>query len=61
MSEIDNLLNELRNMKKQSPVGVVNCKDTWKKIQKGEFASLGFNSEAEMKSWILDNPYSNLG
>jgi len=60
-SEIDNLLNELRGMKEADKAsGLVNNKDTWNKIADGNFKALGFNTEEELKQWIIENPYSNI-
>lgn len=60
MSEIDNLLNELRKMKAEERQRVLNTLDTWQKIGAGDFEGLGFKTKEEMQSWIADNPYSNL-
>lgn len=60
MSEIDNLLNELINMKSKANTLVSNNKDTWKLIQQGDLEGLGFNSKEEMQAWIENNPYSNI-
>jgi len=61
MSEIDNLLNELRNSKEeQNGAGLLNNRDTWNKIGSGDFKALVFNTEEELQQWIVDNPYSNI-
>lgn len=60
MSEIDNLLNELRNMKAEAKAHLLNNKETWSKIGKQDLSSLGFNSVDELQAWILENPYSNI-
>lgn len=61
MSEIEKLLNELRGMK--SNIGnknPSNDRDTWTKIANKDLASLGFDTEEELKEWIANNPYANL-
>jgi uncharacterized membrane-anchored protein len=60
MSEIDKLLNELRNMKAEERAAVLNNKDTWSKIARKEWEDLGFTSEEEVKEWIANNPYGNM-
>ena len=61
MSEIENLLNELRNMKANSNNDPSNTKDFWKKIKNNMgFQDLGFTTEEEFKSWMLANPYANI-
>lgn len=60
-SEIDNLLNELRNSKEsENGSGLLNNRDTWNKIGAGDFKALGFDNEEQLQQWILENPYSNL-
>lgn len=60
-SEIDKLLNELKNMKEEDKVAhILNNKDTWNKIGQNDLAALGFETEEELKQWILNNPYSNI-
>jgi len=60
MSEIDNLLNELRNMKSDPKNNLLNNKETWSKVGQGDFQGLGFSSREELNQWILANPYSNI-
>jgi len=60
MSEIDNLLNELRKMKAEDRNKVLNTLDTWKKIGEKDFSGLGFNSVEEIQQWISENPYVNM-
>lgn len=60
MSEIDNLLTELRNMKSAAKATLENNKATWKLISKGDLSGLGFTTEAELSAWIEANPYHNL-
>lgn len=60
MSEIENLLNELRGMNSQAKNTLLNNKDTWKKIAAKDLEALGFESEEELKEFILANPYSNI-
>lgn len=59
MSELEKLLIELKNMKltkKQIP----NNAETWSYIARKDWKGAGFNSEEEMKQFILDNPYANM-
>lgn len=59
MSELDNLLNELRNMKRDTPT--FNMKTVWEGIaQRKDFSEMGFTSIEEFESWIEQNPYCNL-
>lgn len=60
MSEIDKLLNELRNLQSEARARILNNKDTWSKIRQKDLQALGFTSEEELKQWILNNPYSNM-
>ena len=60
MSEIDNLLNELRNMKAEARAHLLNNTDTWSKIGNKDLSGLGFNSVDELQAWLLENPYSNI-
>lgn len=60
MSELDKLLNDLRSMKSEASSTVPNTRETWSCIGQGDWAKAGFKSEAEMKQFILDNPYSNI-
>lgn len=57
--EINNLLNELRNMQSKSK-NIPNNSDTWSKIGSGDWEGAGFENEDEMKQWISDNPYANI-
>jgi len=59
MSELDILLNELRNMQEPNKQ-VPNTPETWQAISQGDWVKAGFSSEDEMKSWISDNPYQNM-
>lgn len=59
MSEMENLLNELRNMKKNTPN--FDLKTVWEGIaQRKDFSEMGFTSLEEFEQWISDNPYANL-
>ena len=61
MSEIDKLLNELRNMKSyQHSKHIENNAEIWSKIARKDLEGLGFDNEEELKSWILENPYCNI-
>ena len=61
MSEIEKLMHELRNMKdSERAAHLANNRDTWHKISQGDLASLGLETEEELKQWILENPYSNI-
>ncbi len=60
-NEIDKLLNELKNMKSETKNSPQNSKELWNKIGSGEsWEDMGFESEDEMKQFILSNPYSNI-
>lgn len=59
MSEVDNLLRELQNMKAEARTTVLNNRDTWSKIRNKDLSSLGFTSEDELKAWLLENPYES--
>lgn len=62
MSELDKLINELRNMKDDDRASfIANNKDTWSKIGSKEWADLGITSESELQAFIQANPYSNIG
>jgi hypothetical protein len=56
-SEIEILLNELRNMKEE-PKKVFSPKEVWDGIaEKKNYKQLGFASEEELKQFLNDNPY----
>jgi hypothetical protein len=59
MSEIEKLLLELQNMKKEGK-NIPNNSTTWAKLGAKDWQGAGFDSEEEAKQWILDNPYANL-
>lgn len=59
MSELDNLLETLRNMKRTTPT--FDMKTVWEGIaQRKDFSEMGFTSLEEFEQWISDNPYANL-
>lgn len=58
MSELEKLLNELKNIKNEQK-SVPNNSDTWSKIAHKDWDSLGMTEE-EVKQWIADNPYASL-
>ena len=59
MSELDNLLETLRNMKRTTPN--FDMKTVWEGIaQRKDFSEMGFTSLEEFEQWISDNPYANL-
>ena len=60
MSELDNLLNALRNMKEEEKSKIKNSKDIWSLIGKQKFTEAGFASEEEAIAWMENNPYLNL-
>ena len=61
MSEIESLLNELRNMKSSDRAAyIANNKENWSKIGTKDLESLGFETEEELKEFILSNPYANI-
>jgi hypothetical protein len=47
-------------MKAEERAKLLNTKETWSKIAQKDWASLGLNSEEEVKAWIENNPYSNI-
>jgi hypothetical protein len=58
MSEIEKLLNELRNMKEE-PKKVFDPREIWDGIaQKKNYKELGFKTEDELKQFLNDNPYN---
>lgn len=59
MSEIEKLLNELRNLQTNKK-NIPNNSHTWSLIGQGNWEEAGFESEDEMKQFILDNPYINI-
>jgi hypothetical protein len=59
MSEIELLLQELKNMKLTKKT-VENNADTWSAIRAKDWESAGFADEAEAKEWIKNNEYANL-
>lgn len=59
MSDILNLLKELQNMQSEKKV-IPNTTETWSYIGQGDWESAGFESEEEMKQFIIDNPYLSL-
>lgn len=60
MSEIEVLLNELKNIKSTGRKTVENNANTWKCIANKDWEGAGFANEEEAKQFILDNPYGNL-
>jgi hypothetical protein len=59
MSELDNLLEELRKMKRTTPN--FDMKTVWEGIaQRKDFSEMGFKSVEEFEQWISENPYANL-
>ena len=60
MSEIDELLSQLRQLKNESSE-IQNIRDTWEKIGKKDWAGAGFADEAEAIAWLEKNEYSALG
>jgi hypothetical protein len=58
-NQIDNLLQELRNMKESRPT--YNAREVWDGIaERKDFSEMGFKSREEFEQWISDNPYANL-
>ena len=59
MSEMDNLLKELQNMKYEAPK--YDTKTIWDGIaQRKDFSEMGFMTLEELEQWISENPYCNL-
>ena len=59
MSEIEILLNELRNLK-QEKKNIPNTKETWKYISQKDWTAADFDSEEDAKSWLENNSYLSL-
>ena len=59
---IDDLLNMLQcPQDTSSPENKLSAREIWDMIaNKESHEKMGFASEEELKSWISDNPYSNL-
>jgi hypothetical protein len=58
-NQIDNLLQELRNMKESRPT--YNAREVWDGIaERKDWSTLGFTSKEEFEKFLADNPYSNL-
>ncbi len=61
MNEVEKLLQELKGMKDYNKSKYIeNNKETWRNIARKDLEALGFESEEEMKQFILANPYSNI-
>ena len=61
MSEIQKLLNELKNMKGEDRANhIANTRDVWSKIGAKNLESAGFESEADLVSWLEQNEFSNI-
>lgn len=59
MSEIDELLSQLRQLKSNSNE-IQNTRDIWEKIGNKDWAGAGFASEQEAAEWLEKNAYENL-
>jgi hypothetical protein len=59
MSEIDELLSQLRQLKSESSE-IQNTRDIWEKIGKKDWTGAGFADETEAMAWLEKNEYSNL-
>ena len=57
MSEIEKLLNELRE-KKEEIRRILNNRTTWSSIGQQDLETAGFKSEEELAAWIENNPYN---
>jgi hypothetical protein len=59
-TELELLMEELRNMKSESRFNVANNRSTWEAIGNKDWESLGFKSIEEMQNWVKNNSYSNI-
>ena len=59
MSEIEKLLQELRNLKEEKK-NIPNNSKTWSCIGSKDWTEAGFNDEAEAREWMASNEYANL-
>lgn len=59
MTEIEKLLNELRDMKNEAK-SIENTRDIWACIGNKDWEGAGFANEAEALEWLEKNEYSNL-
>lgn len=59
MSEIDELLSQLRQLKNESNE-ILNTRDIWEKIGNKDWVGAGFADEAEALEWLEKNAYENL-
>ena len=60
MTEMEKLLDSLREMTDEAKKQILNNKETWTKIGQKDLQGAGFESEEELRDFILNNPYSNL-
>lgn len=61
MTEIEKLLNELRNMKSEERAKyIANNKQTWSCIGSKDLEGAGFDSESELTAWLDQNDYKNI-
>lgn len=60
MTEMEKLLASLREMTDEAKKQILNNKEIWSKIGHKDLQGAGFESEEELKEFILNNPYSNL-
>lgn len=59
MSEIDELLSQLRQLKNESN-DIPNTRDIWEKIGNKDWAGAGFASEEEAMQWLEKNEYASM-
>lgn len=59
MSEIDELLSQLRQLKNESN-DIPNTRDIWEKIGNKDWTGAGFADEESAMRWLEANEYSNL-
>lgn len=60
MTNIDKLLQDLKDLQNNEKNIVPNNPDTWRKIGSRNWVEAGFIDEADALAWIEKNAYSNI-
>mgnify|MGYP003609665219 CR=1 FL=1 len=60
MTNIDKLLQDLKDLQNNEKNTVPNNPDTWRKIGEKDWVGAGFIDEADALAWIEKNAYSNI-
>jgi len=60
MTNIDKLLQDLKDLQNNEKNTVPNNADTWSKIANKDWTGAGFIDEADALKWIENNAYSNI-